>query len=1012
MSDPSPINDPHQSPQRPGETLDYNYLSPLNADGSNFPCKGYHLDTPLNVVATYEAGSKHTMKLRGSATHGGGSCQMSLSCDDGKEFRVIESMMGGCPLSNSYDFTVPPDVPAAEKCLLAWTWFNKIGNREMYMNCAVVNITNKKMSKRDTQVSAAKALTKYPDLFVANLANINSCKVPETTDVIFDSPGKQVLFGNGDNASMKPSFAKGQCTSKSSKSAGSKVPASSNSGGNSNGGGGNNGQWTPDNNSGGSNNGQWTPPKPSTSKPDNCNDGQYHPACWGGTYHRSVVQNQQPAQQEGQQQAQQPEENAPKPDTQKSETKEPDTEVQHELDAYLATLYGSRLARRYTVAEADQYGQNKEYQTQTHEHVHTQDCKHDTAGYPAGSHYHNTEDLDPYPEDGIDYSNKNVYETQDSQYHEDPESAYKRLSSQERRMAYSKRQATNVYQQQAAAQAQAQTAQASTSTSAQPASDPLTEKSYGDMTDQEKFQAFLRRIVELSTNVASLIKYAAASSLNPPIPYYPPASTYERTEASTAGNAQQAGAVPRHARRGVVYPGPAIGSISASGEATDAEEGFKAWFPNLVQGLMTKRQLVDAVTSPASAESGDGINFFDALLAGLAKAFGDPFNLYGDHPETDPVPAPSSTDADPSDVPLLLGEPDIYSNDDFPDFEIPDLDGYYTFPPQILAPEPPVPQLLPGYELGPDGPVWVGEGPDPLSDASPSVVPSDPSATETAPFFPGTDVPTLSPCVEPIPERGFNSCFGGCNHTASEIAEHEVYLQTFAAEQAAYEACLQNNELDGIAPPAGILPGNSEINDTAPAPAQAEDASHRRPRPGMSHPLIPYPLPANFSGPFPFNASQGDTSPPFPLTNATNLGNATEPPLVELQPYGNQTLGQLINDIVADPDVLGPALPLDVPPVDGGVPLDGLTNGTRVPTLTPTPSNSSDDSPPIDLPAPENPLQQAADQAEDGVTVPTDPVIVNPNALESVADALPWFMGPGPVVVDPASSALATPTGE
>jgi hypothetical protein len=879
----------------------------------------------------------------------------------------------------------------------------------MYMNCAVVNITNKQMSKRDTQVSAAKALTKYPDLFVANLANINSCKVPETTDVIFDSPGKQVLFGNGDNASMKPSFAKGQCTSKPSKSAGSKAPASSNSGVNSNGGGGNNGQWTPDSNSGGGNNGQWTPPKPSTSKPANCNDGQYHPACWGGTYHRSVVQNQQPTQQE---------EHAPKPDTHKAETKEPDTEVQHELDAYLATLYGSRLARRYTVAEADQYGQSKEYQAQTHEHVHTQDCKHDTAGYPPGSHYHNTEDLNPYPEDGIDYSNKNVYETQDSEYHEDPESAYKRLSSQERRMAYSKRQATNVYyQQQAAAQAQAQAqaqpVQASTQTSAQPASDPLTQKSYGDMTDQERFQAFLRRIVELSTNVASLIKYAAASSLNPPIPYYPPASTYERTEASTAGNAQQAGAVRRHARRGVIYPGPAIGSISASGEATDAEEGFKAWFPNLVQGLMTKRQLVDPVTSSASAESGNGINFFDALLAGLAKAFGDPLNLYGDHPETDPVPAPSSTEADPSDVPLVLGEPDVYSNDEIPDFEIPDLDGYYTFPPQILAPEPPVPQLLPGYELGPDGPVWVGEGPDPLSDASPSVVPSDPVPTEAASFFPGTGVPMLSPCVAPIPQVGFNSCLGGCNHTASEIAEHEVYLQTLAADQAAYEACLQNNNLE-VAPTAGILPGNSDINETAPAPAQAEDASHRRPRPGMSHPLIPYPLPANFSGPFPFNASRDDASAPFLPTNASTLGNATQPPLVELQPYANQTLGQLINEIVKDPDMLGPAIPLDEPPVDappadGGVPLSGLANSTR----TPTPSNSSD-LPLIDPlgPAHENPLQHAADQAEDGVTVPTDPVLVDPNALQSVADALPWFMGPGPVVVESAASALATPIGE
>jgi hypothetical protein len=69
------------------------------------------------------------------------------------------------------------------------------------------------------------------------------------------------------------------------------------------------------------------------------------------------------------------------------------------------------------------------------------------------------------------------------------------------------------------------------------------------------------------------------------------------------------------------------------------------------------------------------------------------------------------------------------------------------------------------------------------------------------------------------------------------------------------------------------------------------------------------------------------------------------------------------------------------------------------PGLTPVPSDSSDDLPPIDQPSEEtNPLQEAADLAEEGVTVPKEPVFIDPNALETIADALPWLMGPGPVV--------------
>jgi hypothetical protein len=122
MSSPSPLRDPHAT-DRLNEPKDYDILSPLHADGSNFACKGYHLNTPLTTVATYAAGSKQTLRLKGSATHGGGSCQISLSCNGGEDFNVIKSIIGGCPLSDSYDFTIPADLPATKKCLLAWTWY-------------------------------------------------------------------------------------------------------------------------------------------------------------------------------------------------------------------------------------------------------------------------------------------------------------------------------------------------------------------------------------------------------------------------------------------------------------------------------------------------------------------------------------------------------------------------------------------------------------------------------------------------------------------------------------------------------------------------------------------------------------------------------------------------------------------------------------------------------------------------------------------------------------------------
>jgi hypothetical protein len=193
MSEPAPFRS--KANKNAGSNIDYSMTAPLG-DGKGL-CKGYQTDmSDLKgagaPTASYKAGGPASLTLVGGAVHGGGSCQASLSYDQGKTFKVIHSWMGSCPLASGdkFDFNIPSDAKEGS-ALLAWTWFNKLGNREMYMNCASVTI------EAGSGSSPAVAFDKRPSIFIANKPLADDCATVEGKSVKFPDPGPDVT-GDGD----------------------------------------------------------------------------------------------------------------------------------------------------------------------------------------------------------------------------------------------------------------------------------------------------------------------------------------------------------------------------------------------------------------------------------------------------------------------------------------------------------------------------------------------------------------------------------------------------------------------------------------------------------------------------------------------------------------------------------------------------------------------------------------------------------------------------------------------
>ena len=83
----------------PSSHVDYNIQNPLFLNGTNYPCKGYHHSSMVSVSEVLKAGEVNSLELIVGASNEGGTCELSLSYDNGLTFRVFKRIIGGCPVS-------------------------------------------------------------------------------------------------------------------------------------------------------------------------------------------------------------------------------------------------------------------------------------------------------------------------------------------------------------------------------------------------------------------------------------------------------------------------------------------------------------------------------------------------------------------------------------------------------------------------------------------------------------------------------------------------------------------------------------------------------------------------------------------------------------------------------------------------------------------------------------------------------------------------------------------------
>ncbi|KAF2269433.1 hypothetical protein CC78DRAFT_539980 [Lojkania enalia] len=165
---------------------DYDNLNNSPLFEADFPCK--QPNGPYTVVEMNHltSGQQQLVNFKGTAVHGGGSCQFSITTDlkpsRDTKWGVIHTIEGNCPASgmngqnypgldpqhsgkDRYPLVIPPEVPSGQYSL-AWTWINQVGGQgEFYMNCAPITVTSDTVADE----KSLAYLNSLPPMFVANL---------------------------------------------------------------------------------------------------------------------------------------------------------------------------------------------------------------------------------------------------------------------------------------------------------------------------------------------------------------------------------------------------------------------------------------------------------------------------------------------------------------------------------------------------------------------------------------------------------------------------------------------------------------------------------------------------------------------------------------------------------------------------------------------------------------------------------------------------------------------------
>ena len=192
MVSPAPRRSKNLSSGAGDGLTDYSMTAPLMSDGSNFPCKAYPAGKP---VASYSAGDVIPVQMGGSASHGGGHCQFSLSYND-RDFVALKTIIHDCFIGaegKSIQVKLPENTPPCDRCTFSWSWVNAQGNREFYQNCADISIVNNKFpasSLTGKQMTVAN-LAGYPVIAEWPPATVDGRELYDQSPVISISPSGQ-----------------------------------------------------------------------------------------------------------------------------------------------------------------------------------------------------------------------------------------------------------------------------------------------------------------------------------------------------------------------------------------------------------------------------------------------------------------------------------------------------------------------------------------------------------------------------------------------------------------------------------------------------------------------------------------------------------------------------------------------------------------------------------------------------------------------------------------------------